>query len=187
LSTRQNCLTCKTNIKTHYLSIFFILINSIYLPSCSSSKKEEILLKTYPLDSLENIIEPKHLEFDKDNSSDNNGSVKITASAPITIKLFDNYNPDIEETQLLYQAKLKTENLEGKVYLEMWCVFRGKGEFFSRALPSLISGTKDWTEQTTYFFLQKGENPTEVKLNLVIEGTGIVWLDDIRIKNKPLK
>lgn len=36
------------------------------------------------------------------------------------------------------------------------------------------------------FFLQKGENPDNVKLNLVIEGKGTVWIDDIHLYKGPL-
>jgi hypothetical protein len=35
--------------------------------------------------------------------------------------------------------------------------------------------------QETPFFLKKGENPNNVKLNLVIDGKGMVWIDDIRL------
>ena len=35
------------------------------------------------------------------------------------------------------------------------------------------------------FILEKGQNPDNVKLNLVIEGKGTVWIDDILILKGP--
>ena len=88
---------------------------------------------------------------------------------------------DLEDARLIYQAKLRTEEVSGKVYLEMWCHFAGQGESFSRALQAPLSGSNAWTTQETPFFLKKGENPDNVKLNLVIDGSGTVWIDDIHL------
>ena len=49
-----------------------------------------------------------------------------------------------------------------------------------------LSGTTDWTTRETPFFLQKGENPDNVRMNLVINGKGTVWIDDIRLLMAPL-
>ena len=65
--------------------------------------------------------------------------------------------------------------------------FGDKGEFFSRGLQSPLSGTTDWSTGETPFFLKKGENPDNVKLNLVIDGKGTVWIDDIHLFKGPLK
>ncbi len=69
----------------------------------------------------------------------------------------------------------------------MWCVFAGKGEFFSRSLQSPLAGTNDWTTLETPFFLKKGERPSNVKLNVVINGSGRVWIDDLRLVKGPLQ
>ena len=106
---------------------------------------------------------------------------------PTVIRLFETGDIDIEDARLIYQAKVRTEGVQGQVFLEMWCHFPGKGEFFSRGLQSPVSGTTEWTSVETPFFLQKGENPDNVKLNLVIDGTGTVWIDDIRLIKGPLK
>ena len=69
----------------------------------------------------------------------------------------------------------------------MWCQFTGKGEYFSRDLSSPLTGTTDWSTEETPFFLKKGENPDNVKLNLVIEGKGTVWIADIGLLQGPLR
>ena len=94
---------------------------------------------------------------------------------------------DIEDSLLVYRANVKTEELDGRVYLEMWCSFKDKGQFFSRTLDTALSGTNDWTVLEAPFFLKKGENPDDVKLNIVIEGKGVVWLDEIELLRKPLQ
>ena len=75
--------------------------------------------------------------------------------------------------------------MEGQVYLEMLCHFPGKGDFFSRGLIEPLTGTTNWTTVETSFLLKKGENPDNVKLNLVIEGKGTAWIDDIRLLKIP--
>jgi hypothetical protein len=119
-------------------------------------------------------------------SSDLNGSLRIEAAKPITIRLFETGGINIENARLLYQAKVRTENVQGKVFLEMWCSFPGKGEFFSKGLMNPLTGTVDWTTLETPFLLKGGENPDNIKLNLVIDGQGTVWIDDIRLLKAPL-
>ena len=127
------------------------------------------------------------VQFDKEVSSDGNGSLKIIATEPTVVRLFELGDIDIENARLIYQAKVRTEGVEGQVFLEMWCHFPGKGEFFSRGLQTPLTGTTNWTTEETPFFLKKGENPDNVKLNLVINGKGTAWIDDIRILKSPLQ
>lgn len=144
-------------------------------------------LRSFPLDDMEGLVTQKDVQIDKQISSDGNGSLRIEATKPVTIRLFQTDDIDIENAGLIYQAKVKTENVEGQVFLEMLCHFPGKGDFFSRGLMTPLSGSTDWTTQDTPFFLRSGENPDNIKLNLVIDGKGIVWIDDIRLLKGPLK
>ena len=49
-----------------------------------------------------------------------------------TFRLFEVPNPGVEKCTVLYRARLKTEGLVGRAYLEMWCQFPGKGESLAR-------------------------------------------------------
>jgi hypothetical protein len=69
----------------------------------------------------------------------------------------------------------------------MWCSFPELGEFFSRSLNSPLSGTVDWKTIETPFFLKKGQKPELIKLNVVINGQGILWIDDISLVKCPLQ
>ena len=158
---------------------------SLSVLACSISPGEVSELRRFPIDSLEGVLTQSGLEFDKQVSSDGNGSLRVTASERTVVRLFEVRDLDIEGARLTYQAKVRTQDVEGQVYLEMWCHFPGAGEFFSRSLERPLSGTTDWTTEETPFFLQKGQKPDYVKLNLVVDGHGTVWIDDIRLLGGP--
>jgi hypothetical protein len=165
----------------------FIFVSIICFVACTKSKETRIIkIKHFPIDNIEKIITKSYVTFDSNTSSDGSGSLKIHAKKPITIRLFELGDIDLENAVLNYQAKVRTQNLRGTTYLEMWCSFPGKGEYFSRDLKSPLEGTNDWSEEITPFFLKKGENPDNVKLNIVVDGTGTVWIDDIRVTASPL-
>ena len=103
-----------------------------------------------------------------------------------TIRLFELENPGVEHCLVTYRAKLKTENLTGQAYLEMWCRFPGKGEFFSRGLTHAVTGSNDWASYETPFILKKGEKPDLIKLNVVVKGAGKVWIKDVELLKSPL-
>ena len=169
------------------LILFLCLIVMFCIIACAQSTTNATELKKFPVDNLDGIISKSGVQFDEKISSDGNGSLKIIAAEPTVIYLYEVRDINVENASLMYQARVRTENVDGQVYLEMWCHFPEKGEFFSRGLQTPLSGTTDWTTVETPFFLQKGQKPDYVKLNLVINGTGTVWIDDIRLIKGPLK
>ena len=146
---------------------------------CSPPVTSEEVLFEDPISDLSGVLTRSGVELDAEISSDGNGSVKISAESPTTVRLFEVSDIDVDDTRLVYRARLRTEEVQGQVYLEMWCRFPGKGEFFSRALHSPISGSTEWVSQETPFFLEKGQKPDLVKLNVVIDGSGTVWVDEV--------
>lgn len=169
------------------VAVYICVVMTFVAVSCSQSSKEVVELKRFPIDSIEGVITRSGVGIDREISSDDNGSLRISSTKPTVIRLFETGDIDIENARLIYQAHLRTENVEGQVYLEMWCHFPGKGEFFSRGLQTPLTGTVEWTTEETPFFLKKGENPDNVKLNLVINGMGTVWIDDILLLKAPLR
>jgi hypothetical protein len=63
----------------------------------------------------------------------------------------------------------------------MWCQVPGIGESFSRGLDNTISGSSGWATCQTPFFLKAGEKPDLIRLNLVVEGRGKVFIKDIEL------
>ena len=154
---------------------------------CSKQSNKVTVLKEFPVDNLNEIITQSGVGIVKNVSSDGNGSLRIVAKEPTIVRLFEVDDIDVDDARLIYQAKVRTKDVEGQVYLEMWCHFPGKGEFFSRGLDSPLTGTTNWVTLQIPFFLKKGEKPDYVKLNIVINGTGTVWIDDARLLKAPLQ
>ena len=174
------------NITRHTVVGMAVLL-AIFLCGCSKPSLPVTELKQYPVESMEGLITQTDVVLDNQVTSDGTGSLRITVTKPTTVRLYETGDIDVEDARLTYQAKMRTSGIKGKVYLEMWCQFTGKGEFFSRDLQSPLSGTTDWSTEETAFFLKKGENPDNVKLNVVIDGKGTVWIDDIHLLKGPLK
>jgi hypothetical protein len=147
--------------------------------ACSPSVTSEEILFENSISDLSGVLTRSGVELDTQVTSDGDGSIKIRADGPTTVRLFEVEGIDVDDARLVYRARLRTEEARGQVYLEMWCRFPGGGEFFSRALHSPISGSTEWVSQETPFFLEKNQNPDLVKLNLVIDGTGTVWVDEV--------
>ena len=172
--------------KTLFLLLLSITIIFL-LFGCTEQPVKVTELKHFPIDSIDEVITKSGVEIDNEISSDGNGSLRVNASQKTVVRLFEVSGIDIENARLVYQAKVRTENVKGQVFLEMWCGFSGKGEYFSRSIQTPLTGTTDWTTEETPFFLQKGQNPDYVKLNLVIDGKGTAWIDDVRLIKGPLK
>ena len=113
------------------------------------------------------------------------GSIRVSTKWPTTICLGQISGLNLENAKLVYQAKVKSEGLQGTVFLELWCHVGG-GQYFSRGLNSTVSGTKNWQTISTAFILNKGQKAHTVTLNLVINGQGKVWIDDIQLAKNPL-
>ena len=172
---------CKTRSSSLLVFVLIAFTAALCLSSCSRTPKQAVELRYFPIDNMAGVITRSNVEVDTAISSDGKGSLRITAPESTVVRLFETGDVDIENATLVYQAKVRTEGEEGNVYLEMWCSFLGRGEYFSRGLATPITGTTDWTTLETPFFLKRDQNPNNVKLNLVITGKGIVWIDDVRL------
>ncbi len=115
-----------------------------------------------------------------------NGSIRISTLWPTTICLGEVKGLNVENAQIIYRARVKSEKLEGTAFLEMWCHVGG-GQYFSRGMNSAVSGTMDWRILQTPFFLKPGQRTKKVTLNIVINGKGTVWVDDVHLLKEPLK
>jgi hypothetical protein len=116
-----------------------------------------------------------------------NGAWHIDAGAEEqAIRLFEVENPAVEHCLLTYRAELKAEGLQGRAFLEMWCRLPDRGEFFSKGYQQAVSGTVDWARYEIPFHLKRGQKPDLIKLNVVVEGPGTVWLRNVELLKIPL-
>jgi hypothetical protein len=172
-----------------YFTLFVVAAVILIMVACTK-KTTEVTgvteLKHFPIDSIDEVITKSGVVIDKAVSTDGNGSLRVDAAPGRTVaRLFEIQDINIDNARLVYQAKVRTENVEGAVYLEMWCGFTGYGEAFLRNLDTALSGTNDWTTLMEPFFLKEGEKPQYIKLNLVVEGKGTAWIDDVRLFKAP--
>jgi WD40 repeat protein/predicted Ser/Thr protein kinase len=130
-------------------------------------------------------FDPDEKPITRDGVTAEEGAWRIEAGQKRTVRLFEVSKPGVEDCTLAYRAKIKTRELQGKAYLEMWCRLPGRGEFFSKDFSHAVSGTTDWASCETPFLLEKGQRPDLIKLNLVVEGKGTVWIKDVELLKAP--
>ena len=170
-------------MKQGFLLVFF----SLLMIACTNSQSQTpVELKHFSLNSVEDIRATTGVSFDRQTSSDGKGSIRVDANEPMIVPLFEVTDISIENATLIYQASLQSQKLDGKAFLEMWVRVPGKGEFFSRGLDRPITGTTSWMKIATPFFLQAGQKPDLIRLNLVVQGKGRVWIDDIHLMRATL-
>jgi hypothetical protein len=153
----------------------------IGLGVCRSAKAQD--LKKLSLDDPSSI----GLKIDRDAAVKVEGkaSLKITTAWPTTVCLGEVTGLNVEGAKLLFKAKVKSD-IEGDAFLEMW-VQVGGGQYFSKGMNDPIRGRSDWKTIQTPFMLQKGQKAEKATLNVVINGKGIIWIDDVVLSKEPLK
>ncbi len=125
------------------------------------------------------------IQSDTQVKAEGRSSIKISTQWPTTICLGEVKGLEVEGAKLVYKAKVKTD-LEGTAFLEMWAHVGG-GQYFSRGVNDVVKGKTDWKIIQTPFLFQKGEKPDKVTLNVVINGKGTVWVDDVVLSKEPLR
>jgi len=145
--------------------------------ACKRAAPPEVIY-TNPVDSLEASLTKSGVTADA-------GALRVDATGPVTIALAEVPLGSAENVVLSYGAKLRSQDLQGQAFLEMWCVVPGLGEFFSRGLDQPLTGTTDWVSRQTPFILEAGQRASLAKLNLVVTGQGTVWIDDLSLSQTP--
>jgi hypothetical protein len=113
------------------------------------------------------------------------GGWLINVDGTQTIRLFEIEVSGVEKCMLTYQANMKSENVQGRSFLEMWCRIPGRGEFFSKGFQNALKGTNNWAQYEIPFYLKSGQLPDLIKLNLTVEGGGKVWVRNVELSYTP--
>ena len=125
------------------------------------------------------------IQTDPTIKTEGKSSIKITTKWPTTVYLGEVTGLNIENAKLIYKADVKSD-LEGVAFLEMWVHIEG-GQYFSKGMNDPVSGKSDWKLIKTPFIFQMGQKPDKITLNIVINGKGTVWIDNIVLSKEPLK
>jgi len=171
---------CRTGV-----GLPLVLTAAILAASCAAPAPEPIEIARFPIDGTEPPADTTFVVFDQAVPSDGDGAFRVTAEEPLTARLYELGDVDVEDALLVYRAQVRTEDVDGHVYVEMLCHFPDGSEYFSRAVEDPVFCTTEWRLQETPFDLEPGENPDDVKLNLVVNGTGTAWIDDVHVWRAP--
>lgn len=155
----------------------FIIVLMLFFCLVSAEK-----LKNLSLDNASAI--GLLIQTDSMTKTEGKASVRITTKWPTTVCLGEITGLNVEHAKLIFRAMVKSE-LKGTAFLEMWIHIKSS-QYFSRGINDSIKGKSDWKSIKTPFLFQKGQMPDKVTLNLVINGTGTIWIDDITLLKKTL-
>jgi hypothetical protein len=161
------------------------LLAGVALAACDLAQpvRPDLALYADGLDSPRSLAPQPGLAFDPNISADGRGSFRVDASGERTVvQLADVAIEAPKLPRLSYRARLRSERVAGRAYLELWVKLKGEGESFARTLHSPLSGTSDWSTHEAQFLLEPDQAPTRAKLNVVIEGSGTVWVDTITLR-----
>ena len=115
------------------------------------------------------------------------GGWRFSPKSAQTFRLFEVPAPGLEQCMITYRAEMKSEDLEGRGYLELWCRIPGRGEFFSKGLARPVRGSTGWASYEVPFYLKTGQRADMLKLNLTVEGAGIIWMKNIELLRTSLR
>ena len=113
-------------------------------------------------------------------------SIRVQTRWPTVVNIGEETRVSVEGVLLEFQANLMSRALDGTAYLEMWCHFADGSRYFAAGVDTAVSGSTDWTPARAVFRLDRGQRPTRVTLNLVVNGTGSVWIDEARLRSRRL-
>jgi hypothetical protein len=144
-------------------------------------------ITTLPITDLSGVVTSpgEGIVFDAETSYDGNGSLRIVASGPSLIVLYAVEQVDAQNAILSYQARVKTKEAKGRVFIELRVNVPEKGTFQSVAEQYALTGTSDWVMQEANFWLGPREVPSRLYLMINIEDAAIVWVDDIHVLKTP--
>ncbi len=127
---------------------------------------------------------PTRITVDGAITHDGHGSIKIEAvqGATITVAAEDRVQPPSGGT-VWCRAQLRCENLKGTASLVMHLETAGGAQLYTRS-PAPISGTTDWREVLIPMRMNPDAAVKRLAVNLVIQGEGTVWVDEIQITHE---
>ncbi|MEM9658203.1 MAG: hypothetical protein AAF961_07570, partial [Planctomycetota bacterium] len=112
---------------------------------------------------------------------------RINAADSRTVRMFALNPPVLEDCVLTYRVRMATDNVEGRVFLEMRCRFSDQEAVLSRGFHHAVSGSNDWDVYETPLLLRQGQIPEKIELNLVIEGGGTVRISAAELIATPAR
>jgi len=144
---------------------------------------------SFPVDGDQDIVDRggENVVFDREESADGGGSLRAESTRPRTVHLYEVRNPrGLEGRLIVLTAQLKSVGIRGRAFPELWIHAAGRNEVQARNPAGVIVQTRNWTPVRIEYRCERGERPELLRVNLVIDGIGRAWIDDIHITSEPL-
>jgi hypothetical protein len=169
-------------------TLIVIMAIIFILGTLGFAKKEPVtrLFQTFSLNSLADTQPQSGVTFDSKTSADGQGALQLHSQKETHFQLITLNRPDVGNSRLFYQAKLKTKGVNGRTYLEMTAFFPGNEQPQTQSVVTGLDENTNWTTNRVPFFFQKGDRPEKLVLGVVMEGKGTAWIDDIQLQKASL-
>jgi hypothetical protein len=166
--------------------IGILVIAALAFVSCNKKKpgppKE---VDYFTCSSIDRVVAKELVAVDKGVTSDGDGSISIKTKEPVTVRFFEGKLPG-ENSEYTYRVKIKTLGMLGDAYLTMDINYPGGGSQTVQLKPEFyLSDDNDWTPMSISI-AAPNQKPSSVVLNVVVNGEGTVWVDDLHLIAKPL-
>lgn len=150
--------------------------------------REAVEIAHYPL-SADAVPAGADAVFDRAISQDGGGSLRVvTGEEGGRLRLYRVEDLAPIEGSLLYTGFLRSQDLTGAAFLELWCHPLEGNPAFVRGVARRVAGTSDWKPQELGFTSPDTcKDPASVELNVVIQGAGTVWIDNLRLWDVPVE
>jgi hypothetical protein len=124
--------------------------------------------------------------FDPGVSQDGGGSLRVQTSQGGRLRLYRLDDLGLVQGEVAFTGFLRSRGLSGRAVLEMWCRPAEGEAAFVRGYGSAVTGDSEWAPQEVRFSNPAlCRNPVSIELNVLIEGAGTVWIDDLRLWSVP--
>jgi hypothetical protein len=157
------------------------------LPAAGPGAEGPVELAHFPL-SDGGIPAGADAVFDPNVSQDGGGSLRVETSRGGRLRLYELDDLGIVQGAVVYTGFLRSRGLSGQAMLEMWCQPVEGDAAFVRSAAQAVAGDSDWTPQEIRFSNPAlCRNPVTIELNVLIQGGGTVWIDDLRLWTVPVE
>jgi len=185
-------------MRMHRLSVLVALMCAVAvmfaLGSCGKKSKSRAPeppkaeeLKSFRLNTMNGVL-AANASIDEAQSADSTSKGALRIEAPgtgMTVKLVQTGPLNVDNCILIYRATFRCKELSGRAYLLMTIHFPDGLETMARGSEQAILGSVPWVTEDITFTLEKGKKPDNVTLGLVTEGTGSVWVNDVKLLKRP--
>ena len=162
----------------HHVGVVVAAALSLSALHCSGPLSAPQVLYQNKLESLDGLLTRAGITLET-QAWQGRAGIRIDVHGSTGIRLAEVQTRGAAAVVLTYRGHMRSANLTGRAYLEMRCTPSGNRELVSRALDAAVSGTTEWVTQVTRLSLGNEPLAQTVRLNVQVEGSGIVWVQNV--------